>query len=108
MIKQLVVHCQEKPYDIYIGRPSVWGNPFSHKSGTVARYRVSTVEEAVRRYEEYIRAKPGLMALAKTSLKGKVLGCWCKSSRTPNALCHGDVLVKIANEEEPGNETATY
>jgi len=23
-----VVHCKKEPYDIYIGRPSKWGNPF--------------------------------------------------------------------------------
>jgi hypothetical protein len=25
-----VVHCQREPYDVYIGRPSDWGNPFTH------------------------------------------------------------------------------
>lgn len=29
--KQLVVHCKREPHDVYIGRPSIWGNPFSHK-----------------------------------------------------------------------------
>ncbi len=23
-----VVHCKRAPFDIYIGRPSKWGNPF--------------------------------------------------------------------------------
>ena len=23
-----VVHCKREPFDIYIGRPSKWGNPF--------------------------------------------------------------------------------
>lgn len=30
-----VVHFKKEPFDIYIGRPSVWGNPFSHKQGTL-------------------------------------------------------------------------
>lgn len=25
-----VVHCKKEPYDVYIGRPSKWGNPFTH------------------------------------------------------------------------------
>ncbi len=26
-----VVHCKIEDYDVYIGRPSKFGNPFSHK-----------------------------------------------------------------------------
>jgi hypothetical protein len=26
--KTRVVHCKVEPFDIYIGRPSKWGNPF--------------------------------------------------------------------------------
>jgi hypothetical protein len=25
-----VVHCKKEPYDVYIGRPSKYGNPFTH------------------------------------------------------------------------------
>jgi len=25
-----VVHCKREPYDVYIGRGSKWGNPFTH------------------------------------------------------------------------------
>lgn len=90
----LVVHCKREPYDVYIGRPSPWGNPFSHKEGTQAAYKVATREEAVRRYREWlwqrIRTEPGLVA-ALAELHGKTLGCWC----APKA-CHGDVLVLAA------------
>jgi len=27
-MSSLVVHCKKSPYDVYIGRPSKWGNPF--------------------------------------------------------------------------------
>lgn len=30
------------PYDIYIGRGSKWGNPFSHMDGTTAKFKVLT------------------------------------------------------------------
>jgi hypothetical protein len=89
-----VVHCKKEPYDVYIGRPSKFGNPFSHMPGTLAQFQVASREEAIEHYENYIRATPWLLQAAKDELKGKVLGCWCK----PQA-CHGDVLLKIANEE---------
>ena len=91
--KQLVVHCKREPHDVYIGRPSIWGNPFSHKEGTLAKYKVATIEEAIKRYEEWLLKQPKLVRHAKLVLKGKVLGCWCKPGP-----CHGDVLARIANE----------
>ncbi len=88
-----VVHCKREPFDVYIGRPSIWGNPFSHKAGTKAQFLVSSREEAIAKYEQWLLGRPGMVALAKEVLRGQVLGCWCK----PNA-CHGDVLARIANE----------
>ena len=91
--RPLVVHCKRAPFDVYIGRPGPWGNPFSHKPSTVrGTVRVATREEAVRRYEAWLLAQPGLVARARRELRGKVLGCWCKPDR-----CHGDVLARIAN-----------
>ena len=40
---------------IYIGRPSVLGNPFSHLKGTLAEYSVNSRDEAVDKYETWIR-----------------------------------------------------
>jgi len=34
------------------------------------------------------------------TLKGKTLGCWCKSHANPDALCHGDVLATLAEGKE--------
>jgi hypothetical protein len=75
----LVVHCKKEPFDVYIGRPSKWGNPFEiGKDGTR--------EEVILKYRYYVTHNPELMA-SLPELKGKVLGCWC----SPNK-CHGDVL----------------
>ena len=92
-----VVHCKLDPFDIYIGRPSCWGNIFSHKEGTLARYHVSTLEEAVQKHKEYILDHPLLVDKIKRELKGKILGCWCKTRKNPKAPCHGDTLAEIAN-----------
>jgi hypothetical protein len=85
MSHKLVVHCKHEPYDIYIGIPSEFGNKFViGKDGTR--------EDVVRKYEEWIKTQPDLLAKLP-ELKGKVLGCWC----APLA-CHGDVLARLANE----------
>jgi hypothetical protein len=79
-----VVHCKRSKHDVYIGRPSKWGNPFEiGKDGDR--------ETVIRKYREWVVTQPHLMA-ALPELSGKVLGCWC----APQA-CHGDVLVSLAN-----------
>jgi len=92
-----VVHCKKEPYDVYIGRPSKWGNPFSHLDrGTLAKYRVKTRDEAVDKFEEWITQGDGQYLLKDIhELRGKVLGCWCAPLR-----CHGDVLLRLSNEEK--------
>jgi hypothetical protein len=90
-----VVNCRTEKYDIYIGRGSKFGNPYSHLPNSAAPWPVETREDAIRLYEEWIRSQPELMAAAKKELKNKILGCFC----SPLA-CHGDVLLKIANEED--------
>jgi len=89
-----VVHCKKDKYDVYIGRPSKFGNPFSHRGGTLAQFKVDSREEAIAYYENYARATPWLMEEIKETLRGKILGCWCKPLD-----CHGDILMKIANED---------
>ena len=80
----MVVHCKRAQHDVYIGRPSVWGNPFViGKDGTR--------EQVIAKYRAYVLSNPQLMARIG-ELRGKTLGCWC----APFA-CHGDVLVELAN-----------
>jgi len=89
----MVVHCQKAPYDILIDRTTIWGNPYSHKEGTLAKFKVKTREESIEKYREYILDNPELLAKL-SELQGKVLGCWCK----PQA-CHGDVLEELSNRK---------
>ena len=78
-----VVHCRREPHDIYIGRPSKWGNPFViGADGTRA--------QVIRKYEQWLLGQPGLMADLH-ELTGKTLGCWCAAGP-----CHGDVLLRLA------------
>ncbi len=87
-----IVHVRE-PYDVYIGRGSEWGNPYTHIKNRVtkANFIVRTREEAIEKYKEWILSQPELMKKIE-SLRGKKLACWCK----PRA-CHGDVLVELLN-----------
>lgn len=79
---------------VYVGRPSIFGNPFTHLPGkTMAKKKVATAQEAVEAYREWILTQPTLLDLVKRDLKGKDLVCWCAPGP-----CHGYVLVEIANE----------
>ena len=92
MIK--VVNCKKESCDVYIGRGKncKWGNPFSEKYNTLAKFHVATREEAIEKYAEWIVQQPELMK-ALPELIDKTLGCWCKPKS-----CHGDVLVKLVKE----------
>lgn len=41
------------PHDFYCGRPSVLGNPFSHKEGTLAEFVVENREQAIEKHRKY-------------------------------------------------------
>jgi hypothetical protein len=80
-----VVHCKRSSYDVYIGRPSKWGNPF-------AIGRDGTREQVIERYQRWLGLQPQLLEQLG-ELEGKTLGCWC----APRP-CHGDVLARLAAE----------
>jgi len=83
MNKTTVVHCKKSAYDVYIGRPSKYGNPFAiGKDGTRA--------EVIEKYAQYAAKRFTREDLL--FLRGKVLGCWC----APRP-CHGDVLAQLVN-----------
>lgn len=81
-----VVHCKKSPFDVYIGRPSKWGNPFVIGED-------GDREMVVSKYRKWLMNQPELLNQLP-ELKGKVLGCWC----SPKS-CHGDVLSSLANQE---------
>jgi hypothetical protein len=85
MSHRLVVHKNKSAFDVYIGRPSKWGNPFViGKDGDR--------DTVIAKFKHWLHTQPQLMA-ALPELKGKRLACWC----APLA-CHGDVLAQLANK----------
>jgi len=80
----LVVHCRKTFHDEYVGRPSMWGNPFEiGKDGDR--------DTVIAKYREWLPTQPHLMKMLPT-LRGKTLGCHCAPQN-----CHADVLAELAN-----------
>ena len=91
-----VVHCKREPYDVYIGRPGKWGNPFligkdGSREEVIEKYRLYLLHN-----EQFGKNLPDGRDLLQDlpELKGKMLGCWCRP-----AACHGDVLVELSNKQ---------
>ena len=85
--KTQVVHCKKSSYDVYIGRPSDWGNPFViGKDGDRA--------DVIRKYRQWIENQPELLSRVKKELQGRRIACWCKPED-----CHGDILAEIADAD---------
>lgn len=80
-----VVHFNKEPCDIYVGRPSIYGNPYHIGID-------GTREEVIRRHEVYVFSRPELIKKIRQELPGKILGCYCFP-----LLCHAELLVRIAN-----------
>lgn len=81
----------DDPDIIYIGRGSIWGNPYSHKEGTKAQHKVASRDQAVDAYRRYLWGAIKNGVVTKEMLKeldGKRLACYCSPKR-----CHGDVLI---------------
>jgi len=70
---------------IYVGRGTIYGNPFViGKDGDRAT--------VIRKFEEYFNERGELRRLALKELRGRNLICYC----APLA-CHADILLRYAN-----------
>lgn len=99
---------------VYVGRPSIWGNPFSELGlpveTTLDLYRNAVrgiwnpqslialevsdevgadVYQALRQWSDRIGDHP--MHMARAHLAGHDLACWCSLDRP----CHADVLIEL-------------
>ena len=93
-----VVNIKKQKCDVYIGRGSKWGNPYTHlKTQTLAEFKVDTREESIERYKEYVLNNKYLLSCLN-ELYGQKLGCYCKP-----LPCHGDILVELVKDRF-GNE----
>lgn len=83
------------PGAVYVGRPTKWGNPFSHLPGTLATHRVPSRTAAVAAYRAHLLDSPLREQLHE--LTGRDLVCWCAP-----AACHAHVLLEMANPPASG------
>jgi len=79
-----------EPYDVYIGRPTIWSCP------SQIQFKYSSRKEVLEEYEKWVREQPELIKKIKSKLKGLSLGCHCSDI----SKCHGNILIKIADENE--------
>ena len=79
-----VVNKYKEQFDVYIGRGSPFGNPF-----TVKQYgRQGCIEKYREWFYKELQLDPIFMDKV-LQLKGKTLGCFCKPKD-----CHGDVIIE--------------
>lgn len=102
-----VIHHNERvytPWEVYVGRPSPLGNPFSHIKTTVPTFRVLTREEAIINYREWLaervakgdfKVMQALSELVLVHAKYRQLDlvCWCHPRP-----CHANVIAKYLSE----------
>lgn len=79
---------------VYVGRPTIWGNPHAVHNGDRAR--------AVANYRQAIEESKIAVPMIQRELHGKDLACWCPLDQP----CHADVLLEIANTT-PGDRAQT-
>jgi Domain of unknown function (DUF4326) len=87
------------PDVVYVGRPAYqggWRLPASQFANPFRAQDVGGAAKAVELYREWLRERPELVAVARSMLRGKRLGCWCKSGP-----CHAKALAEIADGVEP-------
>jgi len=85
---------RDEPYDIYIGRGTIWGNPYQIGQD-------GDRDEVIRKFEYdfkrgFLKASENFEKNIST-LKGKVIACHCKP-----AACHGDVIAQYINSLDDG------
>jgi hypothetical protein len=78
-----VVNKRKEPFTVYIGRGSIFGNPFiMGKDGDR--------DQVVEKYREYaLNDNVLMMAIAKLP-ENAVLGCFCAPLR-----CHGQIIIEM-------------
>lgn len=83
-----------EPYDVYVGRGTIWGNPYQMGAD-------GDRDEVIRKFaydfqRGFLKASDDFEKNI-SKLKGKVIACHCKP-----AACHGDVIAAYINALDDG------
>lgn len=91
-------------WDIDIGRPSPWGNLWSHQKNSKAPFIVSSRKEAVENHSKWLEGTDFTDVYQKErkwilnnlhKLEGKIIACYC----TP-LLCHGINYINMIEKQK--------
>ena len=84
------------PGAVYVGRPTIWGNPFE----TASEYReLAEAIAGVSGQSEFHKTDLRSFGVVYNAvqlieeLRGKQLACWCPLDKP----CHADILCELAN-----------
>jgi hypothetical protein len=88
------------PNTVYVGRPTIFGNPFVIDDEHDAAW-------TVRMFRSWLSGAPntggGLRRISLLSrlseLRGKDLACWCREPEPGKPdMCHAAILLELANQ----------
>lgn len=85
---------RDEPYDVYVGRGTIWGNPYQIGAD-------GDRDEVIRKFaydfqRGFLKASNDFEKNI-SKLKGKVIACHCKP-----AACHGDIIAAYVNALDDG------
>ncbi len=80
---------RENIYDVYIGRGSIFGNPYVIGVD-------GSKEQVIARYKEWFKflLRDRIFKESVLKLKDKCLGCFCNDYEP----CHGDVIIQYLDD----------
>lgn len=85
------------PGAIYVGRPTIWGNPFSTAEAYDRWLRTGEYHDCdlrpPRRHKDELEKRRREVLRRLPELRGKDLACWCREGDS----CHADTQIELAN-----------
>ena len=99
---------------VYVGRPTVFGNPFHSPTQRLSAQRPSDRNRRVEAFRDWLtnpKRSPWFGSEAASTrerllvrlplLRGRDLACWCPLAYADGTMvpCHADVLLELANGE---------
>lgn len=85
---------RDNNYDIYIGRGSIWGNPYQigidgDRDEVIRKYKYDFDRGFLRPFDNIDKNI--------NEIKGKIIACHCKPQK-----CHGDIIADYVNSIDDG------